>query len=701
MANSPQQQNVPILFNNFPPPDAPTQQVPQSNWNHQTPPQGVPPGQQHQPAPPAGTFQYQSPGPFQQDFAPQAVPGAGPSSYQQGGPFPQSPGQGVLAHGNLAPPAHQQPEIAPYPRPISRQPITSHQPTESSSEEEIETESGETETDGESEEETIRPSVETQGLPPGTFPQPLNQQSRPVPRSPRSQARPGATPVPTKSRSGKSEGETVDEESQTGEPVIGLRSSQDPIQYLQNQENMQQPQDPQQPRFFNEPPLDQLNRMKQQLGQSQQLPYPTHSPQSQRYRPSSKPQSQSPRPGPDPSQIPGHWTTQQAPVPPAQTNHHQYQSSPRPPYPEQNWTPDPGFVGTGDYQPPPIQQAAPLHPSGSSLNGGEQRYAQQHNRPISGVPSQASAPAQGAADAYFDDGQEFATDKRSEASSSQSSKHSRRSSKSGRSSRHSHQTSGHGRPHHQFPPIPEDAEYLLPQRAPQRYGTLQLSPGNGYAPTLKPGILGTVKGLYDLYRKKPYVHGDTPARHELLSRADAFFNRGKKAAHGLHKERRGLFREEMDRVARTLQGAHPDEINWHGVHDGERRRAEYERGCVGTHGDDHRPHRRRRRHRSSRSTHDDHSNHSHHSHHSRGSDGSRHRSHATKMSHGSSSSTTSGDEPEHTRHEHRSSHHPKTYASESASSRRYYGPQSRSHRSDGSSTGRFEVNPTYAGDNSR
>lgn len=91
--------------------------------------------------------------------------------------------------------------------------------------------------------------------------------------------------------------------------------------------------------------------------------------------------------------------------------------------------------------------------------------------------------------------------------------------------------------------------------------------------------MGTLKGMLDLARKKPYVHGDTPERLDLLNRADRFF--GKYA--WLDKDKVGLFREEMDRVGHTLHGTDARDIDWSVVKDGHRRKGSYERSLQSRH----------------------------------------------------------------------------------------------------------------------
>lgn len=70
---------------------------------------------------------------------------------------------------------------------------------------------------------------------------------------------------------------------------------------------------------------------------------------------------------------------------------------------------------------------------------------------------------------------------------------------------------------------------------------------------VKPGMRGTIQGLIALARKKPHVRDDTPARLELLKRADRFFNEGFVGKHGrLSKEKTAQFRQEIERVEAKL-----------------------------------------------------------------------------------------------------------------------------------------------------
>jgi hypothetical protein len=116
------------------------------------------------------------------------------------------------------------------------------------------------------------------------------------------------------------------------------------------------------------------------------------------------------------------------------------------------------------------------------------------------------------------------------------------------------------RPHSSSRPSP--SEYYSPKLS------IGQSAANVHQPTLKPGITGTIKGLYDLARKKPYVHADTVERMELLRRADRFFNSGFVGRFGrLNKEKAGWFWEEMDRVSRVLRNSSSDDVEgsfWEG-----------------------------------------------------------------------------------------------------------------------------------------
>lgn len=115
------------------------------------------------------------------------------------------------------------------------------------------------------------------------------------------------------------------------------------------------------------------------------------------------------------------------------------------------------------------------------------------------------------------------------------------------------------------PPYPN---YAPSEETSSSYGELRL----------KSGFFGTVKGMWDLHKKKDYIFEDTSDRLELLRRADDVFSGKFVGKHGhLNKGKVGRFREEIERVERVLQGVDSRDIRWHsGPSDADRRRELYE-----------------------------------------------------------------------------------------------------------------------------
>ncbi|KAK4634484.1 hypothetical protein CLAFUW4_01050 [Fulvia fulva] len=70
-----------------------------------------------------------------------------------------------------------------------------------------------------------------------------------------------------------------------------------------------------------------------------------------------------------------------------------------------------------------------------------------------------------------------------------------------------------------------------------------------HGPHIRPGLRGLVGGFVALARRRPHVRDDTPARLELLRRADKFFNDGFVGKHGrLNKGKTALFGQEIERM---------------------------------------------------------------------------------------------------------------------------------------------------------
>ena len=83
-------------------------------------------------------------------------------------------------------------------------------------------------------------------------------------------------------------------------------------------------------------------------------------------------------------------------------------------------------------------------------------------------------------------------------------------------------------------------------------------------PALGPGLVGTIKGLYDLAHKKPHVDGHTVQKLELLDRVDRFFNTGFIGKlGGLDKRKTGFFREEREKVSKALRDGGKEQSNAH------------------------------------------------------------------------------------------------------------------------------------------
>ena len=150
----------------------------------------------------------------------------------------------------------------------------------------------------------------------------------------------------------------------------------------------------------------------------------------------------------------------------------------------------------------------------------------------------------GTADAYYDRNRSFSTDTRPA---------NVRPPRSNPPLRYGYHDTGRPRePHVSRPPVPyvprphmADAQLPLPDKP--------VEPSNPFDHSIKPGLIGTLKGLRGMIIKDPELIGDTPERYELLRRTERFLNSKLVRYFGvLWGKEVAAVRREMEEVAQFL-----------------------------------------------------------------------------------------------------------------------------------------------------